>query len=134
MIETLPTTVKNKSLNENKPATGRADLIKWIGVAVVLIAGAVGGFFIAAEDIGYQVILWLVVLGIAGGLAALTTVGKELFQFFKDARLEIRKVVWPTRQETMQAVLMVLVAVVVMSLLLWVIDRVIFSLISFVTT
>jgi preprotein translocase SecE subunit len=59
---------------------------------------------------------------------------KQLIQFFKDARLEIRKVVWPTRQETLQATLMVLVAVVVMAILLWLVDMALFRVINFLTT
>lgn len=59
---------------------------------------------------------------------------KQLIQFFKDARLEMRKVVWPTRQETLQATLMVLVAVVVMAILLWLIDMALFRIINFLTT
>ncbi|MBT8151698.1 MAG: preprotein translocase subunit SecE, partial [Gammaproteobacteria bacterium] len=56
-------------------------------------------------------------------LVALQTVeGKAFWALIKGARTEIRKVVWPTRQETMQTSLMVLAVVVVVGIILWGLD------------
>jgi preprotein translocase subunit SecE len=52
----------------------------------------------------------------------MTAQGKAVIAFSKDARLELRKVVWPSRPETTQTTLMVIVLVIVMSLILWGID------------
>ena len=60
----------------------------------------------------------------AGALvvAALTLQGKSFIDLLQQAQIELRKVVWPTRQETSQTTMIVLVVVVIMSLLLWGMD------------
>jgi preprotein translocase subunit SecE len=54
--------------------------------------------------------------------AAQTAVGRSAWEFFKGARLELRKVVWPARKETMQITLVVSVMVVLVAVYMWVID------------
>ncbi|MCP4232410.1 MAG: preprotein translocase subunit SecE, partial [Aestuariibacter sp.] len=51
-----------------------------------------------------------------------TDIGRRSLGFVKDARVEVRKVVWPTRQETLQTTLAVLVMVVIVAIMLWAID------------
>ena len=58
----------------------------------------------------------------AGFVALQTAKGQSFFNLVKEARIEIRKVVWPTRQETTQTTLMVVAVVLVMALLLWGLD------------
>jgi preprotein translocase subunit SecE len=68
-------------------------------------------------------VLALVALAIVAGFVALQTAkGKAFFRLFKEAKNEIRKVVWPTRQETLQTTLIVVVAVLIVGLLLWGLD------------
>ncbi len=57
----------------------------------------------------------------------------RLFAFFKNARAELRKVVWPTRQETLQTALVVVAMVVVLALVLWGLDGVLVWLIGSLT-
>ena len=134
MIDTL-----NKQLAGAKPASGqltgnRNDLWKWILLAVIIVAAIVANFFLVDQSVWYSTAIWIGALVVGAGLVLITAPGAQLVQFFKDSRIEIRKVVWPTRQETMQAALMVLVAVVLMSVLLWVIDMILFRIINFLTT
>ena len=66
-------------------------------------------------------------------VAASTSKGSQFLEFAKDSRTEVRKVVWPTRQETTQTTLIVMVATVLMSLLLWGLDGIIVRVVSFIT-
>lgn len=100
----------------------RLDIPKWIVVAVIVIAGVYGNHHFAAEPVLYRA-LALVVLGLAAGFVALqTTKGKAFWALLKEARIEIRKVVWPTRPETTQTTLIVVAVVLVMALILWGLD------------
>ena len=127
-------TAAKRPAAQSTAQSGGKDLWKWLVLGVVIVAGLIGNYLLIEQSMWYQTALWLVILAISAGLVLMTTPGMQLIQFFKDAKLEIRKVVWPTRPETIQATLMVLVAVVVMSILLWVIDLVLFRIIGFLTT
>ncbi|WP_462322260.1 preprotein translocase subunit SecE [Halochromatium sp.] len=103
-----------------------------LAVAVLLLVGGIWAFYFFA---GYSVLLrTLGLLVIASGAAALalTSVqGKRLWRFALDSRMEVRKVVWPTRQETIQTTLIVIVMVFILGLILWLFDtilRAIFNL------
>ena len=100
----------------------RFDLIKWLLVVALVAVGVVGNQVFSGESILYRV-LALLVLAVVAGLVALQTVkGRAFFALLKDARVEIRKVVWPTRQETTNTTLIVVAVVLVMSLILWGVD------------
>lgn len=107
--------------------------LKWAGVVVLLIAGIVANVYFAQVAGAIRAIGWIVLLAVCAAIASLTTQGKAIIAFSKDARLELRKVVWPSRQETVQTTLMVLVLVVVMSLILWGIDTFLMWAIAWMT-
>jgi preprotein translocase subunit SecE len=89
---------------------------------VVLIAGVVGFYYFEDESQLLRVIGMLAVAGISFFIVSITDVGRRGLGFVKDARVEVRKVVWPTRQETLQTTLAVLVMVVLVAIMLWLID------------
>ena len=98
------------------------DSLKWLVVIAIVAVGVVGNSVYANESLLYRV-LALVALAIVAGFVALQTAkGKAFFRLFKEAKNEIRKVVWPTRQETLQTTLIVVVAVLIVGLLLWGLD------------
>jgi preprotein translocase subunit SecE len=73
-------------------------------------------------------------LSIASVAMILTTsLGKSFWGFLKEARVEVRKVVWPTRQETVQATLIVMALVFLVGLMLWLLDMFLFWVISQLT-
>ena len=110
----------------------RLDVAKWSAVAVLVAVAVVGNQYFAAEPILYRV-LGIVVLAVAAGFLALQTVkGGAFFALVKDARAEMRKVVWPTRQETTQTTLIVVAVVLVMALLLWGLDSLLGWLVSLI--
>ena len=104
-------------LNDN-----RFDVIKWVVVALIVSVGVFGDSYFSAEPVLYRAIA-LVVLGLVAGFVALqTSKGKAFWSLLKEARIEIRKVVWPTRQKTAQTTMIVVAVVLVMALVLWGLD------------
>lgn len=108
----------------------KLDGLKWLVVIALVAVGVVGNSMFANESLLYRV-LALVALAIVAALIALQTAkGKAFFQLFKEAKNEIRKVVWPTRQETLQTTGIVVVAVLIIGLLLWGLDSLLGWIIS----
>lgn len=110
----------------------RFDLVKWLLVAALVIAGVVGNQYFSAEPILYRVLVLLVVAVVAGVIALQTSKGQAFWVLAKEARVEIRKVVWPTRQETTQTTLIVVAVVLVMALMLWGLDSLLGWLVSLI--
>ena len=100
------------------------DTIKLIASAVILLGGIYG--FYHYEPLGVALPLRvLMVLGATGvgiAVAMTSTQGKRLWHFIQGSRVELRKVVWPTRQETTQTAIAVFVFTLVMALFFWGLD------------
>ena len=110
----------------------RFDLVKWLVVAALVLVAVVGNQFYSAEPILYRVLALVAVAAVAGFVAFQTSKGRAFGVLLKEARIEIRKVVWPTRQETTQTTLIVVVVVLVMALLLWGLDSLLGWLVSMI--
>lgn len=110
----------------------RLDVLKWVVVTLLVAVAVVGNQYFAAEPILYRVLGILVLAGGAFFVALQTAKGGAFFTLVKEARAEIRKVVWPTRQETTQTTLIVVAVVLLMSLLLWALDSLLGWLVSLI--
>lgn len=108
----------------------KLDGLKWLVVVALISVGVVGNSMYANESLLYRVLALLALAGVAGFIALQTAKGKAFFQLFKEAKNEIRKVVWPTRQETLQTTGIVVVAVLIIGLLLWGLDSLLGWIIS----
>jgi len=104
------------------------DTVK-LAAAVAILVGGIAGFYLMT---GYPLALrWVVVLvSLGAGIAvALQSVqGRAFWDFVQGSRVELRKVVWPTRQETLQTTLVVFVAVFAMAMFFWVLDWILGSI------
>ncbi|AKS42672.1 preprotein translocase subunit SecE [Wenzhouxiangella marina] len=97
----------------------------WALGLLVLLAGVVGFFQFSGEVMTLiRVVGLLVAAGIALALVAKTARGRDMFAFLRETDVERRKVVWPTRQETLQTTLMVIVITVIVAILLFLMDTV----------
>lgn len=102
--------------------SGILDIIKLLFAAGVLVGGLYSYYYFL------EIALPLRVLMVLGGLAAGITVamtstqGQRLWAFIQGARVEIRKVVWPTKQETTQTAIAVFVFTLIMALFFWGLD------------
>lgn len=118
--------------SKSEAQVSRFDLLKWLAVVALVVVGVVGNQYYSASPILYRVIALLVLAAVAAFVALQTVKGKSFFALAKEARTEIRKVVWPTRQETTQTTLIVVAVVLVMALLLWGLDSLLGWLISLI--
>lgn len=107
-----------------EPKEYRLDAIKWLLVVAVVAVGVVGNSMYSAQPLLYRV-LALVALGLVGlAIASQTAKGSALIQLLRESIVEVRKVVWPTKQETNQTTMLVVAVVIVMALILWGLDTV----------
>lgn len=106
------------------------DALKWAVVVLLVAAGVVGNSIYADQSLFYRVVALLVVALVAGFIALQTAKGQSFAALVKDAKAEVRKVVWPTRQETTQTTGIVVVAVLIVGLLLWGLDTLLGWLVS----
>jgi len=99
-----------------------ADKIK-LGVAFLLIAAGIAGFY-ALHESAAVVKLASVLLGLllASAVTWTTEPGKRFFMFGKESVAEAKRVVWPTRKETVQTTGVVILFAVIMALFLWAVD------------
>ncbi|MCB1744814.1 MAG: preprotein translocase subunit SecE [Gammaproteobacteria bacterium] len=109
---------------------GMPDVVKWLVAACLVLAGLAGFYIFGDQSLLLRVIALLLLFGAAIAVAYHTAKGREGAEFVKDARVELRKVVWPTRQETTQTTLVVIVMVAVVALMLWILDSVLGLLIK----
>ncbi len=100
------------------------DLVKLVVAGLIVIAAVVGFYIFDEQSTPLRVVGLLVLTGVAAWVGLQTASGRKLWSFLQEAQFEVRKVVWPTRQETLQTTLLVMVVVIVVALILWGLDSV----------
>jgi preprotein translocase subunit SecE len=99
-----------------------ADKIK-LGLAVLLVVAGVAGFYLLKDSATILRVASVLAGLVAAALVAWTSApGREFFVFAKESVAETKKVVWPSRKETVQTTGMVLAFVLVMAIFLWIVD------------
>ena len=86
--------------------------------------------YFSAESLLLRTIGLLFVAAIAGWTAAQTEKGGAFIDLCMEARVEIRKVVWPSRQETTQTTIVVLIVIFIVAIILWLLDSMLNGIIS----
>ncbi|MBP4043427.1 MULTISPECIES: preprotein translocase subunit SecE [Aeromonas] len=116
---------------------GSKDTLLWGLVFIILIAAVAGNWWVGKHfndvNVALRALGVLVAIAAAGVLALRTVKGKATLAFARESRLEVRKVVWPTRQEAIQTTLIVLAVTAVMGLLLFVLDGALVWLVNLIT-
>lgn len=120
-------------LKEENQEETRQDWPKWLLAVILLLAGLIGNHYYSEVSMPIRTLGWLAIVAIAGFVASKTAKGMWVIEFFRDSRMELRKVIWPTREETMQTTLVVAVMVIVLALVLWGMDGVLVWLIGWLT-
>ncbi|MHB1678273.1 MAG: preprotein translocase subunit SecE [Sulfuriferula sp.] len=98
------------------------DKIKLLLAALMVIAGIAGFYYFAESVAVIRLASILAGFAAASGILWNTALGQQFVEFSQEALKEARKVVWPTRKETIQTTGIVFAFVVVMALFLWVVD------------
>lgn len=106
----------------------------WLLTVVIIAATAFGNIYFEDQySTPIRVVAVVVLLLIALGIAAMTNQGRKALGFFQDARTELRRIVWPSRPEATQTTFIVVGVTVFVSLILWGLDSIIVSIITFLT-
>jgi preprotein translocase subunit SecE len=123
--------MKVVSIDAGQPV--RFNVLKWTIVFLLIVGGVVANTYYAHVAWALRTAVGILVLLAAFFIALQTAVGQQVWIFAKGARVELRKVVWPTRQETIQTTLVVVAMVVFAALVLWGIDTLFFWLVAWLT-
>jgi len=105
-----------------KSDSGALDIIKLLVSAAALIGGLFAYYYYIELALPLRVLMVLGGLALGIGIAVTSTQGKRVRAFVHASRIEIRKVVWPTKQETTQTALAVFVFTLIMALFFWGLD------------
>jgi preprotein translocase subunit SecE len=109
------------------------DIVKW-GVAILLLAAAVVGNQMYSEaSVVVRALGVIVAFAIAGFVALQTEKGKQALAFARESHIEVKKVVWPTRQEALNTTFIVLAATGVLALILWGLDALLLRIVNLIT-
>ena len=100
------------------------DLVKLVIAGLIVIAAVAGFYVFDDQSTPLRVVGLLASTGVAAWVGLQTEPGRKFWAFLQDAQFEVRKVVWPTRQETVQTTLLVMVVVIIIALILWGLDTV----------
>jgi preprotein translocase subunit SecE len=98
------------------------DTLKLLAAGAVLLGGIFGNYYYADVSVLVRAIGVLLALGVGTVIALQSTRGQEFMKFVQGARVELRKVVWPTREETIQMTITVLIFAMIMGVFFWLLD------------
>jgi preprotein translocase subunit SecE len=118
---------------QTEPATSVADIVKQVFSVIFVVAGVAAFYYFSTDHayfkevrLLYRVLGLVVIVLIALGIMLTTDVGRSVWSFVLESKQEVRKVVWPTREETMRTTLLVFAMVSIVSLILWLLDMFLF--------
>ena len=100
----------------------RLDAAKWLLILAVVAAGIYANTYYAAVTLLYRALVGVALAGIVVAIGLQTEKGRAVWDLAKEARVEVRKVVWPTRQETTQTTMIVVAVVIFVGMILWGLD------------
>jgi len=116
-----------------EPATSVADIVKQVSSVVLVVAGVVAFYYFSTDHtyfkevrLLYRVLGLVVIVLMALGMMLTTDLGRTVWSFVLESKQEVRKVVWPTREETMRTTLLVFAMVFIVGLILWLLDMFLF--------
>ncbi len=104
-----------------EPKRKNRDSLLWTGVALATVAAVMSVHFFHITG-PLKALVWLVWLVVSLSLAFFTDKGKQIVAFANDAITELKKVIWPTRQETVQTTSIVMLMVGLTGFGLWGVD------------
>ena len=106
------------------------DWLKWFLVIAIAASAIFGNWYLGEESLLYRVLVIIALAMTALLIASQTEKGAAILSLLKEARGEIRRVVWPTRQETTQTTFIVILLVIVFAIILWGLDSLLSWLVS----
>ena len=114
--------VSTKTEASQPSRSAALDWLKWLVVAALVVGAIFGNWFYQDQILLIRVLAIVGVAVVAAFVALQTERGRAIWEMAREARTEIRRVVWPTRQETTQTTLIVVALILLFSLILWGLD------------
>ncbi len=111
---------------QSEPKTRMSDVIRQVLAVGLIIGGIVGFYYFSDQSLLLRVLALVVLVIVSGALVFTTDLGRKTWDFMKESRIEVRKVIWPSRQETTQTTVIVFVMVFIVGLVLWLLDMFLF--------
>jgi preprotein translocase subunit SecE len=109
------------------------DTVKLLAALAILVAGIVGFYYFGSQPLWMRLGGLLAVVAFAVFVGVQSTIGRQAWGFVVESRTEVRKVVWPSRQETIQTTLVIFIAVLITSLFMWGVDALLFTAVRYLT-
>jgi preprotein translocase subunit SecE len=109
------------------------DAAKITFAVLIVLASIVGFYYFPDAPVALRSLAVLVALGLAAFVALQSAQGQSIWKFIQTARVELRKVVWPTREETIQTTVAVLIFAVIGGTFFWLLDVLLLWLTSKIT-
>lgn len=111
----------NAKVEQSSPSSS-LDGVKYVLASLIVIAGIVGFYWFADWPGALRGLMMVASLVLGGAIFAFTDRGRAALEFLSESRFELRKVVWPSKQETVRGTGMIVVVVIIISLILGLID------------
>ncbi len=108
--------------NKAEVLTNRLDPLLWIIIVAIVLGGVYANTVYLSVNVLIRAVAGIGLAVVAIGIALQTERGRAVWDLAKEARVEVRKVIWPTRQETTQTTMIVVVVVILVALMLWALD------------
>jgi preprotein translocase subunit SecE len=109
------------------------DTAKLVAAVAILLAAIAAYYLYPNTSVLIRAIGLLVAALLAGWIALQSTRGQELWRFIQASRVELRKVVWPTREETIQTTIAVFVFALIMGVFFWLLDLLLLYVTTYLT-
>ena len=122
-------------MEENKTTSSRAkiDALIWVGISILVASGVVANQYFGEIAWAIRFSGWIVLIIVLLGLAYLTSQGKGFWEFVQKAKIELYKVIWPSRDETIKTTAIVAALVFAMSIILWFVDSILLKIMGWIT-
>ena len=117
-------------MKAGKADSAGTDRLRWLAAIGLIVTGIAGNWYFQSESLLLRVAALLAIMGLSVLIIWNSRKGQEIVSLLRESRSEVRRVVWPTNQETNQTTLIVLVIVLIFSLILWGLDSLLGWIIS----
>ena len=107
-------------------ATSILDVVKQVLSVIFVIAGIIAFYYLSDIQLLYRVLGLVVIICLSVIMILTTQFGRSIWSFVIESRQEVRKIVWPTREETVRTTLLVFAMVFTVGIVLWLLDMFLF--------
>ena len=118
---------------ENIQQTQLKERFKWASIAILFLTAVVLNLVFVKISLAIRLIAWILLLCLATLMAYHTRAGLTAWHFVQTAQGELKRVVWPTRKETIQTTIAIVIMACVVALFLWGVDSVLLWAVSLLT-